>query len=81
MAKRQSNQPKRRGAGYLFLKTLCNVTILIACLVLFVGGIQSGVRATKIVYNCLGAAAVIGMVFWAVIRAVSSYEEINSGKA
>jgi hypothetical protein len=81
MAKQQSGRAKRRTSTYLFLKTLCNATILIACLVLCIGGVQSGVRTIRIVYNCLAVSSVIGVVFWAVIRAVTSYEEINSGKA
>jgi hypothetical protein len=33
----------------------------------------------KIIYRCLVATAVIGTTFGIVIKAVSSYEEINGG--
>jgi hypothetical protein len=81
MAKTQAADTKTRPSRFLFIKTLCNLTILVACLVLFVGGIQEGVRTSKIVFNCLLVSVVIGMAFWAVIRAMASYEEINGGKA
>ena len=81
MAKKQAANTKTRVSRFLFIKTLCNLTILVACLVLFIGGIQEGVRTSKIVYHCLLVSAAIGVIFWAVIRAMASYEEINSGKA
>jgi hypothetical protein len=81
MAKAQDTEGKQKIVRYLYLKTLCNLTIIIACVVLFIGGAQEGVRTSKILYNCLCVSAVIGLVFWAVIRAMASYEEINGGKA
>jgi len=81
MAKKQDSSGKRRTSRFLYIKTLGTITVLISCLVLFIGGIQEGVRTSKIVYNCLLVSAVIGVTFWAVTRAMASYEEINSGKA
>jgi hypothetical protein len=81
MAKKQTASTSGRPSRFLFIKTLCNLTILVACLVLVVGGVQEGVRTSKIVYNCLVVSVTIGMAFWAVIRAMASYEEINGGKA
>jgi hypothetical protein len=81
MGKAQDTSEGQRPSRHLYLKTLCNLTILVACVVLFIGGAQEGVRTSKIVYNCLGVSAVIGLVFWGVIRAMASYEEINGGKA
>jgi|GEM_PF-1759760 len=81
MAKAQDTKDNQKIVRHLYLKTLCNLTIIVACVVLFIGGAQEGVRTSKILYNCLGVSAVIGLVFWAVIRAMASYEEINGGKA
>ena len=81
MAKKQDTESGGRVPRYLFLKTLCNVTILIACVVLFIGGAQEGVRTSKIVYHCMGVSVAIGLVFRVVIRAIASYEEIHGGKA
>lgn len=81
MAKKQDSKSGERASRYLFLKTLCNVTILVACVVLFIGGAQEGVRTSKIVYHCMGVSVAIGLVFRVVIRAIASYEEIHGGKA
>ena len=81
MAKKSATEGKPRRSPYLFAKMLCNVTIIVACMVLFLGGIQEGVRISRIIYHCIGVSVVIGCAFWAVIRAMASYEEINGGKA
>lgn len=81
MAKKSATEGKTRRSRYLFAKMLCNVTILVACMVLFIGGVQEGVRLSKVIYKCIGISVVIGCAFWAVIRAMASYEEINGGKA
>ncbi len=81
MAKAQDTRDNQKVLRYLYLKTLCNLTIIVACVVLFIGGAHEGVRTSRIVYNCLGVSMVIALVFRVVIRAVASYEEINSGKA
>lgn len=81
MAKAQGAKEGKRSPQYHYPKTLCSLTILVACVVLFIGGAQEGVRTSKIVYNCLGVSVVIGFVFRVVIRAMASYEEINGGKA
>jgi hypothetical protein len=81
MAKKQAVSSKRRPSRHLVIKTLGNVTVLLSCLVLFIGGIMEGVRTSKILYNCLGVSFVIIMVFWVVNKAMASYEEINGGKA
>lgn len=83
MAKKQATKNKKNVSlkRHAFLKVLCSLTILVACLVLFVGGVQEGVRTSKIIYHCMLASAVIGTVFWCAIRAMTSYEEINGGQA
>lgn len=81
MAKKSATEGKATRSRYLFAKMLCNVTILVACLVLFIGGVNEGVRISKVIYNCIGVSIIIGCSFWAVIRAMASYEEINGGKA
>jgi hypothetical protein len=81
MAKAQDTRGAQRTSRHLYLKNLCSVTIIVACIVLFIGGAQEGVRTSRIIYHCLGVSVVIGLVFRVVIRAVASYEEINSGKA
>ncbi len=67
---------KRR---YRFLKVLCAVTILAACVVMFVGGAQSGVRTVKTIYKCLAVVAGIGIIFGVVIKVVQGYEETHGG--
>ena len=79
MAKKQPAKKVVRKGAYGFLKVLCGLTMLAACLVLFVGGIQTGARTVTIIYRCLFATAVIGITFGIVIKALSSYEEIHSG--
>jgi hypothetical protein len=69
----------KRSGRHRLLKVLCAVTIIASYIVLFVGGMQAGVRTVKIIYKCLVATAVIGMTFGIVIKAVASYEEINRG--
>ena len=82
MAKKQATKKKvARSNRFVFLKTLCCVTILAACFILFIGGVREGGRTRKIIYHCMLSAAVIGTVFWAAIRAMTSYEEINGGQA
>ena len=81
MAKNQPSNGKKRNTRFLYIKTLGTLTVMLSCLVLFIGGIQEGVRTSKIVYTCLLVSAVIGVTFWAVTLAMASYEEINSGKA
>ena len=79
MAKKQATKKRISMPRHRLLKLLCGLTILVACLVLFVGGLQAGTRTVKIIYRCLVATAVIGTTFGIVIKAVSSYEEINGG--
>lgn len=77
----EGKKTKRPKVGFVFLRTLCCITVLAACVVIAVGGIRGGARTSTILYNCLIASAGIGIVFWFAIRAVSSYEEIDGGKA
>ena len=82
MAKKQlvkQVKVKRTSRQHRLLKVLCAATIIATYIVLFVGGMQTGVRTIKIIYKCLVATAVIGMTFGIVIKAVASYEEINRG--
>ena len=81
MAKKQAASQTKKVDRYLMIKALGNLTTLIACTVLFIGGIQEGVRTSKIVYHCLLVSFAIVFTFWVVIRAMASYEEINGGKA
>ena len=81
MAKKKKSEGKRKTSQFLVIKTLGNATTLLACLVLFIGGIQHGVRTSKIIYSCLGVSFLIIVTFWVVNKAMASYEEINSGKA
>jgi hypothetical protein len=48
-------------------------------MLLIAGGIDEGVRTSKIVYTCMAVSTAIGFAFWVVIRAVASYEEIDGG--
>ena len=77
----EAKSTKKPSPGFVFLRTLCGVTVLLACLVLAIGGVRGGVRTNAIIYNCLLASAGIGIVFWFALRAVSSYEEIDGGQA
>lgn len=77
---------KRRGSGralvdpkYRFFKVLCAVTILVASVVVVVGGVNSGASMPSIVYRCLAVTAVISVTFGLVIKAVASYEETRGG--
>jgi hypothetical protein len=82
MAKKQA--AKVRGARtkrLTFLKTLCCVTILVACCILFIGGVREGVRTSKIIYHCVAASLGIGSVFGVALWAMTNYEEINGGQA
>mgnify|MGYP006275681431 CR=1 FL=1 len=79
MAKKRASKAKSRGSGPGFAKTLGCLTILTSVAVLFAGGIDEGVRTSKIVYTCMAVSAALGFAFWAVIQAVSSYEEIDGG--
>ena len=81
MAKKQPASEKKGVDRFMYVKALGNLTTLVACLVLFIGGIREGVRTSSIVYHCLLVSAAIGFTFWIVIRAMASYEEINGGKA
>lgn len=81
MAKKRATKKAGRPIRFVFLRTLGIVTIFAACLVLFVGGVREGVRTSKIIYHCILASAGIGVVFWAALRAMTSYEEINGGQA
>jgi hypothetical protein len=64
---------------YRFLKVLCAVTILVACGVVCVGGVNSGSSTLGIFYNCLAITALIGITFGMVIKVVASYEETRGG--
>jgi len=79
MAKNQPSKKVVRRGAYGFLKILCGLTIVVACLVVFVGGIQTGARTVTILYRCLFATGVIGITFGIVIKVLSSYEEIYGG--
>ena len=81
MAKKQAAKKKSRKGGYRPFKVLCCVTIVAACIVLFIGGLGEGVRTSKIVYRCLAASAGIGLVYLLSVRAMAIYEEINGGQA
>lgn len=77
---------KRPGRGkypisprYRFFKVLCAVTILVACAVVCVGGVESGLSTLGIFYRCLAVTAVIGITFGMVIKVVASYEETRGG--
>ena len=79
MAKKKSDSSKNKRRRYRFLKVLCAATILIACVVMFVGGAQSGVRTVKTIYKCLAVVAGIGIIFGVVIKVVQGYEETHGG--
>lgn len=79
MAKKRATKARARSRGSSFAKTLCCLTILTSVAVLFAGGIDEGVRTSKIVYTCIAVSTALGFAFWAVIQAVSSYEEIDGG--
>jgi hypothetical protein len=80
MSKKQSGRGKVRVAlKYRPFKVLCAVTILVACGVVCVGGVNSGASTESILYNCLLVTAVIGITFGMIIKAVASYEETRSG--
>lgn len=77
---------KRSGRGnirvvprYRSFKVLCAVTILVACGVVCVGGVNSGASTESILYRCLLVTAVIGITFGMIIKVVASYEETRSG--
>jgi hypothetical protein len=80
MAKKQAAKRKSL-KGYKPFKVLCSVTIIAACLVLFIGGLGEGVRASKIIYRCFAASAAIALVYFGAVRAIAIYEEINGGQA
>ena len=79
MAKKQTTKRSRFVPGLGFVKTLCCLTILTSCALLIGGGVDEGVRTSKIVYTCMAVSTAIGFAFWVVIRAVASYEEIDGG--
>lgn len=79
MAKKPVVKKKGRKARVGFAKTLCCLTILTSVSVLLAGGIDEGMRASKIVYTCIAVSTGLGFAFWAVIQAVASYEEIDGG--
>lgn len=79
MAKKQSDSTRNVGRRYRFLKVLCAITMLVACIVLFIGGMQHGVRTVKTIYKCLAVVAGIGMIFGVVIKVVQGYEETHGG--
>jgi hypothetical protein len=79
MAKKQVVKGVQARRRYRFLKVLCAATILIACIVMFVGGAQSGVRTVKTIYKCLAVVAGIGIIFGVVIKVVQGYEETHGG--
>lgn len=78
MAKKQAAK-KKSLKGYKPFKVLCSVTIIAACLVLFIGGLGEGVRTSRIIYRCFAASAVIALVYLSAVRAIAIYEEINGG--
>ncbi len=80
MSKKQSGRGNERVAPrYRPFKVLCAVTIVVACLVVCVGGVNSGASIEGILYRCLLVTAVIGITFGIIIKAVASYEETRSG--
>jgi hypothetical protein len=79
MARKQLGSSANIKRRYRFLKVLCAVTILAACVVMFVGGAQSGVRTVKTIYKCLAVVAGIGIIFGVVIKVVQGYEETHGG--
>lgn len=79
MAKKQSGSTKSGRGKYRFLKVLCAATIVLSCIVLFIGGAQSGVRTVKTIYKCLMVTGIIGIIFGVVIRVVQGYEETHGG--
>jgi hypothetical protein len=81
MAKKQATKKQPQRSGPRSLRLLCCVTIVAACVVLCIGGLEEGVRTSKIVYRCLAASAGIGLVYLLSVRAMAIYEEINGGQA
>lgn len=79
MVKKQSGDITKGGGKYRFLKMLCAVTILVSCMVLFIGGAQNGVRTVKTIYKCLAVTGAIGIIFGVVIKVVRGYEETHGG--
>jgi hypothetical protein len=80
MAKKRRGKVKVLVAPkYRFFKVLCAVTILVACVVVCLGGVNSGASTSNILYRCLAVTAVIGITFGMVIKVVASYEETRSG--
>ena len=79
MAKKPTTNTRTRADRAAFAKTLCCLTILTSVAVLLWGGVDGGVRTSKIIYACIGVSTVIGFAFYVVIRAVASYEEIDGG--
>jgi hypothetical protein len=80
MSKKQSGSGKRVVAPrYRAYKVLCAVTILVACGVVCIGGVNTGAGLESILYRCLLVTGVIGIAFGVVIKVVASYEETRSG--
>jgi hypothetical protein len=81
MAKKQAAKKRVTRGKFAFLRALCCCTILAACLVLFIGGVQEGVRTSKIIYHCMAVSFGIALVYGVALRAMTNYEEINGGQA
>jgi hypothetical protein len=80
MSKKQSGRGSVRSTSrYRPFKVLCAVTILVACGVVCVGGVNSGASTESIFYRCLLVTAVVGITFGIIIKALASYEETRSG--
>ena len=72
---------KKSSTKFWAVKTLSAATILISCLVCLIGGVMHGARTGTIIINCGFASTLIIVVSWFVVKVLSSYEEMNSGKA
>lgn len=69
-----------RKLNFVFLQKLAAGVSLLALTVIIAAGVMGGARTITITYRAAAVIVVIGFVTRILIRILSSYEELNSGK-
>ena len=66
---------------FAHIHKLAAIVSMVGFLVTILGGVMSGARIMTIVFRSLAVILVVGVVSRVIIRILSTYEELNSGKA
>lgn len=77
---KDKKKPRTRKVNYAYVHKLSAGVSLLALVVILFAGIMGEARTITIAYRAAGAIILIGLISRVVVRILTSYEEMQSGK-